>query len=350
MSAQQDQATPIEGHDALPLDRVRPWLERALGRPIGEIEVGRYGRGWSNLTFALRVDGEELVLRRPPPGVQIAGAHDMAREARVLQGVAASWGRVPAVVAVCEDPGVLGAGFYVMRRVPGVILRDRLPPGFVGDEGTMARVSRGLVDAFVELHGVDLAPLAGVGRPDGYVRRQVEGWTRRWVGARTDDVPDVERLAGALAASMPEEIAPTLLHNDYKYDNVVLDAADPAEVRAVLDWEMAAVGDPRMDLGTLLAWWVEAGDPPVLQALRMGPTHLAGSLTRAEIVDRYAAGRGLMGLDARWFHAFGLFKNAVVAQQLYARYKRGLTDEPRYARMLDGVRGLAAGALAVLGG
>lgn len=344
-----DVATPIEGHEALPLERVLPWLVEALGRPIGEVSVGRYGRGWSNLTFGLVVDGEELVLRRPPPGVQIAGAHDMVREARILQGVRRSWGRVPEVIGVCEDPAVLGGGFYVMRRVAGVILRERLPPGFVADEATMRRASLALVDAFVELHGVDLAPLAGIGRPEGYIRRQVEGWTRRWLGAKTDEVPDVERLAGALASSLPEEIAPVLLHNDYKYDNVVLDADDPGEVRAVLDWEMAAVGDPRMDLGTLLAWWVEASDPPALQALRLGPTHLPGNLTRAEVVDRYAAGRGLHGLDARWFHAFGLFKNAVVAQQLYARYVKGYTTEPRYARMLDAVRGLAAGALGVLG-
>lgn len=344
-----DQPSALDAHDALPLDRLVPWLATTLGHDATSVSIGRFGRGFSNLTFLVTVDGEELVVRRPPPGVTIAGAHDMLREASVVRAVRAAGGPAPEVVAVCDDPAVLGAGFYVMRRVPGVILRERLPPGLVFDPPTAARASEALVDAFVRLHNLPVSAFAGLGKPEGYIRRQVEGWTKRYQGAKTDELPAVDRLAERLLASLPDEVGPTLLHNDYKFDNVVLSPALD-EVLAVLDWEMATVGDPRMDLGTLLAWWVQADDPAGLHALRLGPTNEPGSLTRGEIVARYAAGRGIDAPEMSWFYAFGMFKNAVVAQQLYARFVRGQTSEKRYARMLDAVKGLAAvatGALAL---
>lgn len=336
-----DAAKPLSSHDAVPLDRLRPWLEATLGVPADIVEIGRYGRGYSNLTFGLKVGDRELVLRRPPPGVVIAKAHDMTREARVMQGVGRVWGKVPAVVAICEDTTVIGSTFYLMERVPGVILRDVPPRGLELGPDTMRRLSTSMVDTLAEIHGLDVA-VAGIdGRPEGYVRRQVEGWTRRYRDAATDEVEDIETIAAWLAANQPSESGATLVHNDFKIDNVILDPDDVGRVISVLDWEMATVGDPLMDVGTFLAYWVQADDPPSLQIFRMCVTDLPGNLTRGELVARYAAQTGRV-FDPAWYFAFGLFKNAVVAQQLYARYQKGLTTEARYAGLIWAVRGIAA--------
>lgn len=336
-----DMAKPLAGHDAVPLDGLRPWLAQVLGCPVEAVEIGRYGRGFSNLTFGLKVGERELVLRRPPPGVQIAKAHDMTREARVMQGVGRVWGKVPAVVAICEDASVIGSPFYLMERVPGVILRDVPPRGLELTEDTMRRLSTGMVDTLAEIHGLDLAAAGLEGRPDGYVRRQVEGWTRRYRDAATEEVEDIETIAAWLAEHQPTESGAVLVHNDFKYDNVILDPDDLGHVRSVLDWEMATVGDPLLDLGTFLAYWVQADDPPSLQLFRLCLTDLPGNLTRGELVARYAERTGRT-FDPAWYFAFGLFKNAVVAQQLYARYQKGLTTEARYAGLNWVVRGIAA--------
>lgn len=336
-----DAAKPLDAHDAVPLERLRPWLADTLGVAADSLEIGRYGRGFSNLTFRLKVGERELVLRRPPPGVHIAKAHDMTREARVMQGVGRVWSKVPAVVATCEDVSVIGSTFYLMERVPGVILRDVPPRGLELGEDTMRRLSTGMVDTLAEIHGLDVHAAGIEGRPDGYVRRQVEGWTRRYRDAATDDVADIETIAAWLAANQPPESGATLVHNDFKYDNVILDPDDVGRVISVLDWEMATVGDPLMDVGTFLAYWVQADDPPSLQLFRMCLTDLPGNLTRGELVARYQQQTG-RSFDPAWYFTFGLFKNAVVAQQLYARYQKGLTTEARYAGLIWAVRGIGA--------
>lgn len=337
-----DQPGPVAEHDAAPVDRLKPWLEQALGRPIQTLQTARFGRGFSNLTFLLDADGEQLVLRRPPPGVKVAAGHDMVREGRILAALRPVWGKVPEVVALESDTERLGGGFYVMRRVPGVILRDRPPKDLDLSAPVMRRASEGMVDTLAEIHGIDVAAtgLAGLGRPEGYVARQVGGWSQRYVAARTDDLPDMEWLAQRLADTQPPERGACLVHNDFKYDNVLLDPDDLGVVRAVLDWEMATIGDPWLDLGTTLAYWVQADDPEELQRLRMVLTWLPGNLTRAGVVDRYALRVG-RAEDPVWAYAFGLFKLAVVVQQLYARYTKGLTTEARYAGLLPAVAGLA---------
>ncbi len=341
-----DQARPIDSHAALPTHRLKPWLEETLGQSIERLELGRFGGGWSNLTFLLSADGRQLVLRRPPPGVTIRGAHDMAREHRIVSGVGKVWSKVPRTIAVCEDPGVLGGSFYVMERIEGVILRGRVPPGLDLSEGVMASASRALVDTLVEIHRLDIAAagLEGLGQPEGYVERQVSGWTRRYDRARTDDIAAMTEVAAWLEATRPAEAGVSIIHNDYKYDNVLLDPADLGSVLAVLDWEMATIGCPMMDLGTALAWWVDSDDPPELQVLRLGQTHLPGNLKRRQVADRYLAASGRTD-DPTWYYVFGLFKNAVVAQQLYARWKAGHTTEARYQMMLGGVIALSTVAL-----
>jgi len=249
----------------------------------------------------------------------------------------------------------------VMERVPGVILRARLPEGLELGEARMRRLSEAAIDTLAEIHAIDYAKvgLGDLGKPEGYVERQVRGWTERYNKAETDPVPDFDRLSAWLLANMPEESGATLIHNDFKYDNMVLDlgwmertpdaaglAADP--VRAVLDWEMATVGDPLMDLGTTLGYWVEPDDPPVMQVMVFGPTHLPGGLRRMELVERYSRKTGRDVSNVVFYFAYALFKLSVVAQQLYRRYKDGLTKEERYAPMLDGVRALTSAALAAV--
>jgi aminoglycoside phosphotransferase (APT) family kinase protein len=307
----------------------------------GTIEVRQFPRGFSNLTYLVAAGGREMVLRRPPFGAQVRGGHDVVREHRILAALHPVWPRVPRPLLCCADEAVLGAPFYLMDRVQGVVLRDRAPAGVELDEAAMRGVCLAAVDTLAELHAVDwrAAGLEGIGRPEGYVARQVHGWTERWQKARTDDVPEMDTAAAWLAANLPAEGEPAVIHNDYKYDNLVLDPADLTRVRAVLDWEMATLGDPLMDLGTTLAYWAEPGDPPALQAF--GITHLPGNLDRRGVVERYAekTGRDVGGIV--FHYVYGLFKVGVIAQQIYARFRAGKTQDPRFAALIHAVRAAA---------
>ncbi len=349
MTAPLDRAEPVRPGQGLDLDALARWLRAhplegvALEVPL---EVLQFPRGYSNLTYLVRAGDAEVVLRRPPVGVAIASAHDMGREHRILSTLRGAWPKVPRTLGFEADASVLGAPFYVMERVPGVILRARTPVGLELGEATMRSLSEAMVDTLVEIHAVDLdaAGLGGLGRPEGYAERQVRGWSERYRKAQTDEVPEIEAVAAWLASNLPPFVSGTLVHNDFKYDNVVLSPALDA-VRAVLDWEMATLGDPLMDLGCALGYWIQADDSPVLHAMRFGPTDLKGSLTRMQVVERYEARSGRAVTHLPFYMAFAVFKLAVVAQQLYQRFARGLTQEPRYAMMIEGVRGLGrAGA------
>jgi aminoglycoside phosphotransferase (APT) family kinase protein len=326
-------------------DRLGPWCEERLPG-TGPVAVRHLPEGHSNLTYVVTRDDRQWILRRPPAGPLLPTAHDVLREHRVLALLARSEVpvRVPHVTLSCADETVVGAPFYLMERVPGVVLRDRLPAGVHLDPEEMRGVCLAAVDTLAELHAVDWrgAGLEGIGRPEGYVRRQVEGWSERWQRARTDPVPDMDAAAAWLAAHLPAETSPAILHNDYKYDNLVLDPACLSRVRAVLDWEMATLGDPLMDLGTTLAYWTGPGDPPALQAF--GITHLPGNLDRAQVAARWAekTGRSLEGVV--FYYVYGLFKVGVIAQQIYARYQAGKTRDPRFAGLIHAVR--AAGSMA----
>jgi aminoglycoside phosphotransferase (APT) family kinase protein len=292
---------------------------------------------------------QAIVLRRPPRGVKAGIAHDMGREHGILTALHARGVPVPKPLARCDDAAVIGAPFYLMEHVNGVILRGSLPASFTGDAaampGTLAGLSRTFVQTLAQLHAVDVSvePLASLGRPDGYVQRQVQGWTKRWLASRTDDVAELDWIATWLDAHRPPDGAPTLVHNDFKLDNLVLEP-DLSRVRAILDWEMATIGDPLMDLGTSLAYWVEAGDAPIFRALGLGITALPGNMTRAELVQAYGAHRGIDVSDAPFYYTFGLFKVAVIAQQIYARHVEGLTSDPRFAVLGEVVKALGIAA------
>lgn len=337
-----DDAGPVRPGEELDATRLEPWLRSALDAGSGPLEILQYPGGHSNLTDLVRIGAREAVLRRPPLGSRVRTAHDMSREYRVLDRLAPAWPKAPRVLARCDDPAVIGAPFHLMQRVPGLILRKHPPENVSLDPAAVRRMCEAVVHTLAELHLLDPAAvgLADFGRPAGYVARQVEGWTRRYADARTDDVPGMREVAAWLGAHQPPESGAVIIHNDYKYDNLVLDPANLA-VRGVLDWEMSTLGDPLMDLGTALSYWVEAGDPDELQAGRFGPTTLPGSLTRRELAARYAERRGVRLGDVRFYYAFGLFKTAVVAQQIYARYRQGATRDPRFAAFADGVRILA---------
>ena len=345
---------PVRDSEQLDWTKVAAWIRDHMpagyaGRLDEEMTVTQFSGGHSNLTYELRFGDVEMVLRRPPFGVGRGTSHDMGREHRILAALAPTYGRVPRPVAYCGDDAVLGAPFYAMERVRGTILRGVRDGRALGAEG-MARAADAFVQEMAAVHAVDVAAAGpgDLGRPDGYVARQVSGWTRRWIAARTADVPDVERAAAWLAERQPPERGATLIHNDLKYDNLVLDPDDPGRVLAVLDWEMATLGDPLMDLGTSLGYWVEAGDAPALHALGLGITALPGNPTRAELVTRYAAATGRDVSDAVFYYVFGLFKLAVVAQQIHARWVQGLTRDPRFERLGDSVRALGRTAVRAL--
>ena len=351
---------PVRPGEELPVAALARWLAEhlpAAGAGLDALAISQFPGGHSNLTYLLRWGGRELVLRRPPVGSTVKTAHDMGRELRVLTRLAPVYPKAPRPLLGCDDPSVIGAPFYLMERVRGVILRDA---GAAGSDRPidlapepMRRIAEAAVDGLAELHaiGLDAAGLAELGRAEGYAARQVAGWGGRWRAARTDDVPAIDRAFAWLESRLPAAaLPPALLHNDYKYDNLVF-APDLSRIAAVLDWEMATTGDPRMDLGYALACWIDPGDPPPLRALAFGPTARPGSLSRAEVAARYAraTGRTLDDLgDLPFFYVFGLAKLAVIAQQIYARYRRGLTRDERFAHLLDAVRILGATAEAAI--
>ena len=339
-----DQPAAVREGEALPMARLDGYLRARLPELTGPLEVQQFGGGFSNLTYLLRFGERELVLRRPPFGAQIRGGHDMEREYRLLSILHPVYGKTPRPLLVCADPAVLDAPFYVMERVTGVILRRRAPAGLDLGPERMGNICHALVDTLVELHAIDYARvgLSELGKPQGYTARQVAGWTTRYANARTEPIPELERTAEWLAAHLPPEQPPTLIHNDYKYDNVVLDPAELTTIRAVLDWEMATLGDPLTDVGTTLGYWSEPGDPQILRDF--GLTSLPGNLDRRAWVERYAAGSGRDTSAIVFYFVYGLFKNATICQQIYARFRRGATADPRFAGLIHMVR--AFGALA----
>ena len=336
-----DETRPVRAGEELDTAKLAAFLADRFGLTEAPT-VEQFPGGHSNLTYCVTVADREFVLRRPPVGSKVKSAHDMGREVAVLSKLAPVYSRAPRVLAYDPTGEVLGAPCYLMERRHGVILRERLPASLAADHAAIRRSCEMLVDALVELHAVDFeaAGLGAIGKPAGYIERQVKGWTERYVASQTDDLPAVTEVAAWLAANRPADGAPALIHNDFKFDNVVFDPA-LASISGVLDWEMTTIGDPLMDLGTSLAYWAQASDSPAYRRLPFGPTASTGMLTRQEFAGLYLARSG-RGADALvFFYAFGLLKVAVIAQQIYYRFARGLTHDPRFAAMISAVGLLA---------
>ncbi|WP_277370597.1 phosphotransferase family protein [Rhodococcus rhodochrous] len=331
MTTLPDNARTVREEDAFDVDAVAAWLTQAAGI-TGVPEVRQFSGGASNLTYLLRYPDRDLVLRRPPAGAKPSSGHDMAREYRIQSMLAPVYPYVPTMVGLCTDHSVLGSDFYVMDRVPGIILRTNPPTQLDLSEADTRTLCLRIVDLLVELHGIDpeSAGLSELGRGSGYVARQVAGWTSRYAKARTDNVPDFARVTGWLAARQPQDVAQTVIHGDFRLDNIVLDENDPLKPVAVLDWELATIGDPLMDLGSSLAYWVQADDDDMLLLTKRQPSDLPGMLTRQEIVEYYSERTGLPVDGWGFYEVFGLFRLAVIAQQIYYRYHHGHTTNPAF--------------------
>jgi len=313
--------------------------------------VEQFPGGHSNLTYLLRFNTQEFVMRRPPFGPVPPKAHDMAREYRILEAVHPVFPLAPRPYVLCEDAGVIGATFYIMERRCGLVVRYDEPPELADRPAARRRVSRALVDAIADLHAVDINVhgLAALGKPAGFVQRQVRGWSERWKGSQTSELPKMDMLAAWLAERLPPDPPrPTLVHGDFKLDNVMLDARDIGHIVAVFDWEMSAVGDPLIDLGILLCYCVHTSTVSQHDAVT-SVTHRAGWFTRAEILERYGERTGLDLTNVTFYEVFAVFKLAVVLQQIFYRYHRGQTDDARFATLDSRVTWLARIATALAG-
>ena len=331
-----DKPGPVRRGEELDNVRLLAYLQQQIPELERPLIVEQFPAGFSNLTYLVRGGQLELVLRRPPIGAKIKTAHDMGREYRILSHLHPVYKKVPRPLLMCSDESILGAPFYVMEKVSGIILRAQKPKGLQLSPEVMRGVSTTFIDNLIEVHGVnyDAAGLGDLGQPKGYVGRQVEGWTKRYYNARTDDVPEIESLANWLVDHMPPDSPRSaIIHNDYKYDNLVLAPADLSRAVAVLDWEMATIGDPLMDLGTTLGYWVDKDDTEDWQRYGFGLTSLPGNLTRSELVEYYVRRTGREPANIVFYYVYGLLKIAVIVQQIFYRYRQGLTTDERFASL-----------------
>lgn len=346
----EDRAAEVRAGEELDLARLEPFLRSRFPENDGPLTVQQFPSGHSNLTYFVSFAGREMVLRRPPFGSKVKSAHDMGREYRVLSRLHSVY-PAPRALLYCDDAEVLGAPFYLMERIHGIILRRKMPAGLQISAEKARQLDESFIDALARLHSLDYAAigLGDLGKPEGYLERQVRGWIERYHGSKTHDLPEVELVSAWLKEHLPAQSGAALIHNDYKFDNMVLDADDITQVKGVLDWEMCTLGDPLSDLGTAIAYWVEKDDPPELQSVHWGPTTLPGSLGRNQLVQRYAEKTGRDVSDIVYYYVFALFKTAVITQQIYYRYHHGLTKDARFAALLDVTRVLLGTAAKATG-
>jgi len=340
MSDLLDQPASVRTGEELDLAKLEPYLRTQFPGESGELQVRQFPSGHSNLTYSLQLGEKMLILRRPPFGNKVKSAHDMSREYRVLSKLHSEYDPAPEVLCYCDDLAVLGAPFYLMKPIYGIILHKNLPDGLKLSAATARKLSESFIDNLLRLHQVDYAAagLADLGRAEGYLERQLRGWIERYHGSKTHDYPEIEKLSAWMQAQMPTTRAVSLIHNDYKYDNVILDSNEITRIAGVLDWEMCTIGDSLSDLGTSLAYWVDAEDPDELQQNRWGPTNHEGSLTREEVVQHYALRTGCDVSQMVFYLTFARFKLAVIVQQIYYRYHLGVTKDERFASMPERIQ------------
>jgi len=332
MSGLSDRAGAVRVGEELGVARLDPWLKHRIPGLLGTPRITQYTGGASNWTYRLEYDSHDLILRRPPAGTKAKSAHDMDREFRIQQALRPLFPFVPETIAYCADEGVIGAEFYVMQRLEGIIPRKNLPRGLDLSPGEVRQLCLNVLDTMIALHRVDphAAGLDGIGKGAGYARRQIEGWTDRYAKARTWNVPRGSGIAHWLQANVPRNERTCIVHNDFRFDNVVLDPNEPTRVIGVLDWELATLGDPLMDLGNTIAYWVQADDDFFGRKLRRQPTHLPGMLTRKEVVDYYCRQTGAQIDNWTFYEVYGLFRLSAIAQQIYYRYWHRQTRNPAF--------------------
>ena len=328
--------TAVRQEDRFDVASMHAWLGPLISQDV-QPEVLQFRSGASNLTYLLKYPDRELVLRRPPVGTKAVSAHDMKREYLIQSRLQPVYSLVPGMIALCQDQSVMGSDFYVMERVVGQIFRRDITEEIsVADIEVMAG---SLINGLVQLHAVDSSILAELNKGPGYVQRQVEGWSKRYRNALTDDVPNSEKVMAWLDANKPEDVDSCIIHGDWRIDNVVFDL-ERGCIAGVLDWELATVGDPLMDLGSALAYWVDRDDEPMFASLRRQPSHLLGMPTREEFVSKYIQLSGRNCADFTFYEVFGLFRLAVIIQQIWARYRAGQTTNQAFAGFGDAVNTL----------
>lgn len=347
MNLDDPEVIDVRPEERLEVTRLEPYLREHL--PVsGDFALRQFGGGHANLTYLVRFGDREYVLRRPPLGPVPERAHDMRREHAVLSKLYATFPLAPRSYLLCTDHAILGADFVIEERKHGTAIRRDLPQCFHGDTAFARRLGSAIVDTLAELHRVDVpsAGLAELGHPDGYVTRQLDGWAKRWDAARTSETIDASPLLAWLRDRLPPSPVATLVHNDYKLDNMLLDPDDPAKIVALLDWDMCTYGDPLMDVGYLLALWPETKDPEAFRAWGM-PSWREGFPTRRDVVTRYAAATGFDVSHIAWYHIFNIFRFAVILQQIYKRYDVGQTHDERFAPFGTQASGLIVVATAL---
>lgn len=328
-----DMGTDVRKGEELDSQAVSHWLQAQGIALQGEPQVTQFSGGASNWTYRLQYDNRDLILRRPPKGTKAKSAHDMVREYNVQNALQSQYPLVPNMVALCTDEAVIGCDFYVMDRIEGIILRANLPKDLSLTVQETSELCQSVIDALIALHQVDYTQnpdLLALGKGEGYCERQVMGWDSRYEQARTPDVPDFAAVRHWLKNNIPSDSKTCVIHNDWRFDNMILDPSQPTNIIGVLDWEMATLGDPLMDLGCALAYWVGADDNAVMQATRRQPTHLPGMMTRKQVVDYYLQQTGLKVTNWTFYEVFGIFRLAGIAQQIYYRYYHGQTDNPAF--------------------
>ena len=333
-----DQSTQIRAGEELDVARIDPYLKAHIPGLGGTPHISQFPGGASNLTYLIRYADQELVLRRPPFGHKAKSAHDMGREFRIINQLKDAFPYCPQAFAHCTDDAVIGSEFYVMERINGIILRADLPAELKLDALQTGQLCKSFIDRLVELHQVDYQAcgLAELGKPQGYVERQIRGWTDRYDKACTPDAPPWTEVKAWLVEKMPaDHPVPAIVHNDYRFDNVLLDPENPMRIIGVLDWELTTLGDPLMDLGNTLAYWIEANDPAPVQLMRRQPSHAPGMLTRREFVDYYAERSGIRIDNYDFYYAYGLFRLAGIVQQIYYRFFHGQTQDKRFAQFIQ---------------
>ncbi len=327
-----DQAEAVRPGEELNIAQLQPWLNEHIGDLHGTPQVTQYSGGVSNWTYCLAFNNRSLILRRGPDGTKAKGAHDMQREHDLQRDLKRVFAAVPQVYGYCEDETVIGSDFYVMEKLDGIIPRKNLPKSLQLSRDEVRNLCTNAIDTLIDLHHVDYqsAGLGHIGIGAGYTQRQIDGWINRYNRAKTWNIPRAKKVTQWLQASIPATENLCITHNDFRFDNLVLDVQQPTRIISVLDWELATIGDPLMDLGNTLAYWVQADDDKLMQSTRKQPTHLDGMMTRSEVVDYYCEKTGLNASDFAFYEVYGLFRLAAIAQQIYYRYHHKQTRNPAY--------------------
>ncbi len=335
-----DKTEKIRQGEEFNAEAVEKYLTKQVPELQGKMEVEQFPAGHSNLTYMIRFGEKELVLRRPPFGSKVKSAHDMGREYKVLSAINEVYSPAPRPYAYCEDESIIGAKFYVMERKKGIILRRQTPDGMDFPPETVSALCQSFIKNLAKIHSIDYEAvgLAGLGKPDGYLYRQVHGWAERYAGSQTDEIKEIDGVIAWLKDNLPGSPAPSLIHNDYKYDNIILGSDDITKIVGVLDWEMSTIGDPLSDLGVAVGYWVQANDPPELLMSSFGPTHVKGSYTRQQLIELYGKVTGRDVSNMHYYIVFAMFKTAVIIQQIYYRFAKGHTKDDRFGPMIEYVR------------